>query len=58
MSGQLSPDVTQRIVAKLAALIGGAEMRHLLGAGHMLPVMHGSIRKSCGVFGAPRNWRS
>ncbi|MCA6104996.1 alpha/beta fold hydrolase [Bradyrhizobium australafricanum] len=40
MSGGLSPYVTQRIVAKLAALIDGAELRHLPGAGHMLPVTH------------------
>ncbi|MDH2387159.1 alpha/beta fold hydrolase [Bradyrhizobium sp. CER78] len=40
MSGGLSPYVTQRIVAKLAALIDGAATRHLPGAGHMLPVTH------------------
>lgn len=40
MSGGLSPYVTQRIVAKLAALIVGAETRHLPAAGHMLPVTH------------------
>ena len=40
MSGGLSPYVTQRIVAKLAALIDGAELRHLPAAGHMLPVTH------------------
>ncbi|MGF6312949.1 hypothetical protein ABIB82_007045 [Bradyrhizobium sp. i1.8.4] len=40
MSGGLSPCVTQRIVAKLAALVDGAEMRHLPAAGHMLPVTH------------------
>ncbi|WP_050631095.1 alpha/beta fold hydrolase [Bradyrhizobium viridifuturi] len=32
--------MTQRIVAKLAAIIDGAELRHLPAAGHMLPVTH------------------
>lgn len=32
--------MTQRIIAKLAAIIDGAEMRHLPAAGHMLPVTH------------------
>jgi hypothetical protein len=32
--------MTQRIVAKLAALIPGAEARHLPAAGHMLPITH------------------
>lgn len=40
MSGGLSPYVTQRIVAKLATLIDGAELRHFPAAGHMLPVTH------------------
>ncbi|WP_375785853.1 alpha/beta fold hydrolase [Bradyrhizobium sp. Pha-3] len=40
VSGGLSPYVTQRIVAKLAAIIDGAEIRHLPAAGHMLPVTH------------------
>jgi pimeloyl-ACP methyl ester carboxylesterase len=40
LSGGLSPYVTQRIVAKLALLIDGAELRHLPAAGHMLPVSH------------------
>ncbi|WP_338693441.1 alpha/beta fold hydrolase [Bradyrhizobium sp. 26S5] len=40
LSGGLSPYVTQRIVAKLALLIDGAELRHLPAAGHMLPVTH------------------
>ncbi|MGY4424399.1 pimeloyl-ACP methyl ester carboxylesterase [Bradyrhizobium sp. JR6.1] len=40
VSGGLSPYVTQRIVAKLAAIIDGAEVRHLPAAGHMLPVTH------------------
>ena len=40
VSGGLSPYMTQRIVAKLAALIPGAEARHLPAAGHMLPITH------------------
>ncbi|MCP4620870.1 MAG: alpha/beta hydrolase [Bradyrhizobium sp.] len=40
VSGGLSPYMTQRIVAKLAALIPGAETMHLPGAGHMLPITH------------------
>ncbi|MBI5322470.1 alpha/beta hydrolase [Bradyrhizobium sp.] len=40
VSGGLSPYMTQRIVAKLAALIPGAETKHLPGAGHMLPLTH------------------
>lgn len=40
VSGGLSPYMTQRIVARLAALIPGAETRHLPGAGHMLPLTH------------------
>ncbi|MFB9267308.1 alpha/beta fold hydrolase [Bradyrhizobium erythrophlei] len=40
LSGGLSPYVTQRIVHKLAAIIAGAELRHLPEAGHMLPVSH------------------
>jgi len=40
VSGGLSPYMTQRIVGKLAALIPGAETRHLPAAGHMLPISH------------------
>lgn len=40
VSGGLSPYMTQRIVARLSALIPGAEVRHLPTAGHMLPVSH------------------
>lgn len=40
LSGGLSPFMTQRIVARLAALIPGAEFRHIASAGHMLPVTH------------------
>lgn len=40
VSGGLSPYMTQRIVARLAALIPGAGTRHLTTAGHMLPITH------------------
>jgi pimeloyl-ACP methyl ester carboxylesterase len=40
ISGGLSPYLTQRIVTRLAALIPGAEARHLTSAGHMLPITH------------------
>ena len=40
VSGGTSPYMTQRIVAKLAALIPGAETRHVTSAGHMLPITH------------------
>lgn len=40
VSGGLSPYMTQRIVAKLAKIIPGAETRHLTAAGHMLPITH------------------
>jgi pimeloyl-ACP methyl ester carboxylesterase len=43
VSGGLSPYMTQRIVTKLAALIPGAEMRHLPAAGHMLPITHAKM---------------
>jgi pimeloyl-ACP methyl ester carboxylesterase len=39
-SGGLSPYMTQRIVGRLASLIGGAEAHHLPSAGHMLPLTH------------------
>jgi len=41
-SGGLSPNLTQRIVRRLAAIVEGAEVRHLPAAGHMLPVTHAS----------------
>lgn len=41
-SGGLSPYLTQRIVRRLAAIMEGAEMRHLPAAGHMLPLTHAS----------------
>jgi pimeloyl-ACP methyl ester carboxylesterase len=40
VSGGLSPYLTQRIVGRLALIIEGAEVRHLRGAGHMLPITH------------------
>jgi pimeloyl-ACP methyl ester carboxylesterase len=39
-SGGLSPIMTQRIVTRLAAIIKGADARHLPAAGHMLPMTH------------------
>jgi pimeloyl-ACP methyl ester carboxylesterase len=39
-SGGWSPYLTQRIVARLAAIIPGAEAKHLAAAGHMLPMSH------------------
>jgi pimeloyl-ACP methyl ester carboxylesterase len=43
VSGGLSPYLTQRIVARLMTIIGGAQLRHLTGAGHMLPLTHAAI---------------
>jgi pimeloyl-ACP methyl ester carboxylesterase len=43
VSGGLSPYLTQRIVARLVTIIGGAQLRHLTGAGHMLPLTHAAI---------------
>jgi pimeloyl-ACP methyl ester carboxylesterase len=40
VSGGLSPYLTQRIVGRLVTIIGGAEIRHLPAAGHMLPMTH------------------
>jgi len=42
-SGGLSPYLTQRIVAKLASIIPGAEVRHLRDAGHMMPCSHADL---------------
>ena len=39
-SGGTSPYFTQRIVRRLAALVEGAESRHLPDAGHMLALSH------------------
>ena len=43
VSGGLSPYLTQRIVARLMTIIGGAQVRHLTAAGHMLPMTHAAI---------------
>ena len=43
VSGGLSPYMTQRVVTRLAALIPGAEMRHLPAAGHMSPITHAKM---------------
>ena len=40
VSGGLSPYMTQRVVGRLAAIIPGAQSRHLPTAGHMLPITH------------------
>jgi pimeloyl-ACP methyl ester carboxylesterase len=40
LSGALSPQVTQRIVSRLAQCIKGARLEHLPHAGHMLPITH------------------
>ena len=42
LSGGLSPYFTQRIVQRLGAIVDGAEIQHLPGAGHMLPLTHAS----------------
>ena len=42
-SGGHSPNLTQRIVRRLAAIIEGAEMRHLPEAGHMLAMTHAPL---------------
>jgi pimeloyl-ACP methyl ester carboxylesterase len=39
-SGGTSPYFTQRIVRRLAAIVDGAEVRHLPEAGHMLAISH------------------
>jgi pimeloyl-ACP methyl ester carboxylesterase len=41
-SGGTSPYFTQRIVRRLAAIVEGAEARHLPDAGHMLALSHAS----------------
>jgi pimeloyl-ACP methyl ester carboxylesterase len=40
ISGGLSPYLTQRIAYRLASIIPGANLRHLAGGGHMLPITH------------------
>jgi pimeloyl-ACP methyl ester carboxylesterase len=39
-SGGQSPNLTQRIVRRLAAIMDGVEIRHLPDAGHMLAMTH------------------
>ena len=41
-SGGLSPYLTQRIVQRLGEIMDCAEIQHLPGAGHMLPLTHAS----------------
>jgi pimeloyl-ACP methyl ester carboxylesterase len=43
VSGGLSPGLTQRIVERLAVTIADAETRHVLTAGHMLPITHARL---------------
>jgi len=43
VSGGLSPYLTQRVVGRLMTGIAGAEIRHLTGAGHMLPITHAAV---------------
>ena len=42
-SGGQSPNLTQRIVRRLAAIIDGVELRHLPDAGHMLAMTHAHL---------------
>lgn len=42
-SGGHSPFMTQRIVRRLAAVVDGAEVRHLPDAGHMLAMTHAAM---------------
>jgi pimeloyl-ACP methyl ester carboxylesterase len=42
-SGGHSPNLTQRIVRRLAAIIDDVEMRHLRDAGHMLAMTHAGL---------------
>jgi pimeloyl-ACP methyl ester carboxylesterase len=42
-SGGHSPNLTQRIVRRLAAIVDGAELRHLPDAGHMLAMTHAAV---------------
>lgn len=43
ISGGLSPRLTQRIVGRLATIIPDVETRHVLTAGHMLPITHARL---------------
>ena len=47
LSGGLSPDVTQRIVLRLAKCIKAARVEHLPDAGHMLPITHATEVNAC-----------
>jgi pimeloyl-ACP methyl ester carboxylesterase len=47
LSGGLSPDVTQRIVMRLAECIKTARIEHLPDAGHMLPITHATQVNDC-----------
>jgi pimeloyl-ACP methyl ester carboxylesterase len=47
LSGGLSPDVTQRIVLRLAKCIKAARVEHLPDAGHMLPITHVTEVNAC-----------
>ena len=42
-SGGQSPNLTQRIVRRLAAIMDGVEIRHLPDAGHMLAMTHAQL---------------
>jgi pimeloyl-ACP methyl ester carboxylesterase len=42
-SGGQSPNLTQRIVRRLAAVMDGVEVRHLPDAGHMLAMTHAAV---------------
>jgi pimeloyl-ACP methyl ester carboxylesterase len=43
LSGGLSPYLTQRIVGRLASIVGGADAHHFPAAGHMLPLTHARL---------------
>jgi len=43
ISAGQSPRLTQRIAERLAAIIPNAETRHVLTAGHMLPITHARL---------------
>jgi pimeloyl-ACP methyl ester carboxylesterase len=47
LCGGLSPDVTQRIVLRLAQCIKAARVEHLHDAGHMLPITHATQVNDC-----------
>jgi pimeloyl-ACP methyl ester carboxylesterase len=42
-SGGQSPNLTQRIVRRLAAIMDAVEIRHLPDAGHMLAMTHAHL---------------